>query len=198
MMCLPLHRNQRGQSLLTTWLDVGLGEVPRVRDQVDRLPQFDQQGLELREDGCHLLCVMARLHGVGGHAQYTVRVYRNLTVVALIKSATGYVHDAGGFVGQLDLVFLLCARYRWSRHLAARGRVAFLRFGCTRIQLGLVVGLLRIEPVFGMLFDRDCSSGDGREPGFTAGDLFRQVEAIRSRRVVRCRSDCYELLDVAR
>ena len=124
-MHLPAHCNQRSNEMLTTSLDVGFGEVTCICHQVDRLTQFGRQGLELLKCRYSLLFVVARLHGARGHDQHALHIHGNLTVVALIKSATPDLHDAGCFVGEIDLVFVLHTLYRWNRHLASRELAAF-------------------------------------------------------------------------
>src|SRR5665647_3003636 len=65
------------------------------------------------------------------------------------------------------------------------------------IQLGLVVGLFLFESFFGTCFDLDSGCGDGLEPVFTAGDLFRQADAIGYLLIVRGFSPLHELPDFA-
>ncbi len=64
------------------------------------------------------------------------------------------------------------------------------RFG----KLGLVVGLLLLEPFFGALFDLGFSPGDSLEAIFAAGDLVGQVHAVRYLLVVRRFGQLHELL----
>lgn len=84
-----------------TGLDVGPEEVPRVRDQVDRLPQFDRQGLELCEHWFDWLLVVARRHGAGLDDQQIVHIHCKLAVVAWLIATPRNLHDAGFFMGAI-------------------------------------------------------------------------------------------------
>ena len=122
-------------------------------------------------------------------------IYRQLGVVALLEPAASRFHDAGLFVGEVDLVFIPCAFLRGNRAFASRCLAGVRCFGLALGQLGLVLGLFLLKTLTRTFFNLSFGLPDGTETVFTAGDLVGQVEACRYLLVVRFCGQREELLD---
>src|SRR5574337_2175799 len=152
-MLVATDRNQRFDARRHAGFDVLGAEVAGVSQQcLGRAPPGGQR-LQRRQRRLHLLLIVAGLGDILCEDQHRLGVDHGLTVVALIKAAAGYLHDARVFVGQINLIVGAWTGLRRLGRLAAGLLAGGLLLGFALGQLGLVLGLFKLVAGLGTRFD---------------------------------------------
>jgi hypothetical protein len=99
------------------------------------------------------------LHEVGCNHQQAVCRHHGLRVVALLKPAARYRHDARVLVGQIDLIAGPGTRRRRGGRLAAGLLAARLGLGLARRDLGFILRLLAGKALAGARLDLNACLG---------------------------------------
>ena len=161
-----------------------------------RLIQPLRERPELGHHRRDLLLVVGRLGHLRDHDQHGLGIDHRLGVVALLESAAGDLHDAGVFVGQIDLVVRARTRLGRLRWLASGLLAGGLFLGLTRGQFGVILGLLPLEALFGLRFDLGLGLGDGGQAIFASRDFVRQADPVGDRPLVCRLRQFHHLLDL--
>jgi hypothetical protein len=178
-----LHRQHGLDFVAQAGLHVGPAEVARVGQQGRDAPQGLRQGLNLIQYRRNFALVVGRLRDVCGDHQHRRGVDRSLRVVALPEATPRAGHDAGLFVGEVDLV-AWPGFTRWRLGLGAARLLARLALGLALGALGLVRLVLHGMALGSPLSDlvlglRQCS-----QTLLAPGDLRRHVQAVAHRPAV--------------
>jgi hypothetical protein len=118
-------RTQGTKSANYQWLNhrcpaggnIGRAEISVVSKQGFGFAQNFWQSNDLVQHRFELLLVVGGLHHINGHHQQAALGHHRLDVVALLEPAACHRHDAGFFVGQIDLIGRLRAFHRRLRRL---------------------------------------------------------------------------------
>ncbi len=152
----------------------------------------------MRQHRHDLLLVIRGLRNRRGNDQQARGVDRSLGVVGLIKAAAGDRHDAGCFVGQVDLVLRFGSGYRRLGRFATGRLAAFPGFLLTPCHPGFKFGLLFLEPDFRPCIDLGFGRSHGIESCLAAGNFRRQVHAVRHGGLVGLFGLCQQGFDFCR
>jgi hypothetical protein len=103
-MGIPAHGEQRLDPGRQTRLHIGSAESAVIAEHDIGLAQSFGQGVDFGQHRLELLLVVGGLDDGGGDHQQTALGDDGLSVVALLEAAAGNRHDAGLFIGEIDLI----------------------------------------------------------------------------------------------